>query len=873
MRMKHLFLTLIILFTLLPLGFAQAQRPIVRLIYFLPSDRQPQLDIDAKMDRLIKDVQLFYAEQMETHGFGRKTFQFETDGRGNAVVHHVKGQFTDRHYSNLSLGIWDEIDGRFDTSKNIYLTAIDISSERISTDEDDEDKACGVAIFRGNAGGVALIPASGDCFNRIDIAAHELGHTFWLEHDPRNKSYLMASTQSYEYIPGQVSLSYCAAEWLNVHRAFNSSRVVSNDEPATIEMLPPSFASTPNAIRLRFKVSDPDGLYQAHALADGSDEYGLVLGCKQLNGNTRSTFEIVTTHLPLDATAVSLQIIDRQGDSSYSESYPINIIDLLPSAKVVTIPDAGLAAAVREALELTSDTVLTTFTILDLRVLNARERRITDLTGLEHAHNLEELNLYKNNISDISPLAGLTRLTYLSLLWNNISDVSPLAGLTRLINLDLGGNTISDVSALSSLTQLTELWLSQNSISDVSPLAGLTRLTDLHLGSNNISDVSPLAGLTQLKVLYLDRNEISDVSPLVGLNLTGTRQYIGLRLAYNPLSYASHNTHIPAMQAKGSQVKVNEVEGSGTRTYSALLKVSGDAQEGAVGTTLTTPFVVEAMDANGMPMQGVSVIFTVTAGGGRLSATTATTDARGRARTTLTLGQRSRRNTVRATAEGIRSFAIFNATVPQEPTRLAADVNGDGAVNIQDLVLVASRLGQAGQNKADVNGDGAVNIQDLVLVAGELGTHAAAPSAWHHTAMGIPTRATVEQWLTQAHGLSFTDARSQRGILLLERLLATLAPEETALLTNYPNPFNPETWIPYHLSKPADVTLTIYSVDGKVVRRLDLGHQVAGYYQSRSRAAYWDGRNAVGERVASGLYFYTLTAGDFAATKKLLIRK
>ena len=98
-------------------------------------------------------------------------------------------------------------------------------------------------------------------------------------------------------------------------------------------------------------------------------------------------------------------------------------------------------------------------------------------------------------------------------------------------------------------------------------------------------------------------------------------------------------------------------------------------------------------------------------------------------------------------------------------------------------------------------------------------------------------------------------------------------PETTSLLPNYPNPFNPETWIPYQLSEPADVTLTIYDIQGRVVRDLDLGHQWAGIYHSRSRAAHWDGRNAVGEPVASGLYFYTLKAGDFAATRKMLIRK
>ena len=214
---------------------------------------------------------------------------------------------------------------------------------------------------------------------------------------------------------------------------------------------------------------------------------------------------------------------------------------------------------------------------------------------------------------------------------------------------------------------------------------------------------------------------------------------------------------------------------------------------------------------------------------------------------------------------------IENAQIT-EPTGLKGDVNGDGIVNIQDLVLVAGRLGQSGTNTADVNGDGLVNIQDLVLVAGALGTSAAAPSL-HPQALEMLTAVEVKQWLSQAQNLPLTDAISQRGILFLEQLLVALIPKETALLHNYPNPFNPETWIPYQLAKPADVTFTIYAVNGQVVRRLALGHQVAGIYQSRSRAAYWDGRNAFGESVASGIYFYTLTVGDFTATRKMLIRK
>ena len=207
-----------------------------------------------------------------------------------------------------------------------------------------------------------------------------------------------------------------------------------------------------------------------------------------------------------------------------------------------------------------------------------------------------------------------------------------------------------------------------------------------------------------------------------------------------------------------------------------------------------------------------------------------------------------------------------------EPPQLAGDVNQDGVVNIQDLVLVAGRFGQSRQNSADVNGDGVVNIQDLVLVAGAFGNTAAAPSAYPQV-LAMLTATDVKQWLTQAQQLDLTDATSQRGVFFLEQLLAALTPKEMALLPNYPNPFNPETWIPYHLAHAADVTLTVYDTKGAVVRQLDLGHQPAGFYTARAKAAYWNGRNERGESVASGVYFYQLRAGDYTALRRMVILK
>ena len=199
------------------------------------------------------------------------------------------------------------------------------------------------------------------------------------------------------------------------------------------------------------------------------------------------------------------------------------------------------------------------------------------------------------------------------------------------------------------------------------------------------------------------------------------------------------------------------------------------------------------------------------------------------------------------------------------------DVNRDGVVSILDLILVAQQLGQrvSADSAVDVNGDGIVSILDLIRVAQGIAESLAAPAVRTESV----DAAMIEAWIAQARLEDDGSLSFKQGIENLERLLASLIPEETALLANYPNPFNPETWIPYQLAEPAAVTLTIYDMSGKVVRRLAVGHQAAGIYRSRSRAAYWDGRNQLGEPLASGLYFYTLTAGEFTETRRLLILK
>ena len=298
----------------------------------------------------------------------------------------------------------------------------------------------------------------------------------------------------------------------------------------------------------------------------------------------------------------------------------------------VNIPDANLRAKIETALNKQSGAPIIVEEMETLTNLIAVNINISDLTGIEHATNLTVLNLQSNSLSDISPIAGLTNLTVLNLQSNSLSDISPIAGLTNLTSIDLRSNSLSDIS----------------------PIAGLTNLTVLLLSDNSISDISAVTDLTNLTRLRLKLNSISDLLPLVTNSGLSSGDEIDVR--GNPLNYPSITTHIPTLQSRGVTVEFD------TRTPTTLEIVSGNNQQGVPDAVLVNPFVVEVRDGNNLAFEGVPVTFTVTAGGGTLSATNTVTNANGRAENRLTLGSKPGPNTVRASVKGISQTVTFNAT-------------------------------------------------------------------------------------------------------------------------------------------------------------------------------------------------------------------
>ena len=566
-----------------------------------------------------------------------------------------------------------------------------------------------------------------------------------------------------------------------------------------------------------------------------------------------------------------------------------------------------------------------------LTELELDDEGITDLTGLEHATQLTELDLWDNQISDISPLAQLTQLMELDISRNQISDISPLAQLTQLTELDFNRNPITDISPLRTIFQtvvVIEPGLENEKHLSIYWEDGFQiRRMDFanphvqDIITEGTSDVEDIAlDITNRKVYWGNSRDIKRAN----LDGTGVENVVtGLYYKGLALDVSAGKIYWSDSDLKGNIKRAN-LEGTDIEDVVKIKKWFGNIDLDVAGGKIywTTYYDHGIWYAN---LDGTDVQNVVNVGGwptdialdvadGKIYWMDDLGDKIGRANLDGTdvedvvtdifmdgfaldvsagkiywaefgsFGRRSGGKIQRANLDGTEvqdvvtglhfpTGLVLNAfTDVTELGQLKGDVNGDGSVNIHDLVMVATNIGQAGQRATDVNGDEIVDIMDLVLVAGALGGDLAAPAA-HPEALRIFTASDIQKWLAQAQHLELKGAASQRGIFFLEQLLAALTLTETTLLPNYPNPFNPETWIPYHLAKDADVTLRIYSVSGTLVRTLTLGHQAAGVYQNRSRAVYWNGKNAQGESVASGVYFYTLTAGEFTETRRMLIRK
>ena len=691
--------------------------------------------------------------------------------------------------------------------------------------------------------------------------------------------------------------------------------------------------------------------------------------------------------------------------------------------------------------------------LINLKTLGFAHKNLSDLSPLAGLINLTSIFSWGNSISDLSPLARLTKLERINFCGGNISDLTPLAGLTGLKELYLAGEKVSDISPLSGLTGLTRLGIDSNDISDISPLARLTNLKWLNIDNNDISDISPLAGLTNLTWLNAARNKISDFSPLdrlrenitlmwssnpafpkggpkiegpwlwvVLLGTTGERVndtdwlsemsggavteteiathgateggsvgdsvwtshrlpptgWNNIEDMLNAVSrggtiYGSVSLHSPREQEttmyvgadRGVRVWLNGVliyenlQGIPDEGYTDFVPVTlrqgrnvllvavhtvGNGFFGfEPGTeyTVATPTIgyafsktpihtgdtftldilaedvfdmagwqfdiafdptaleaISVSEGDFLKIDGGSTFFqsgNIDNASGKITGLSAALlSAQGVTGTGTLLQVRFKAKSGGETELALQNFefgTITGESLPAGPHQIritvegqlaTGDVNRDGRVSILDLILVAQQLGRRvpANSPVDVNGDGVVSILDLIRVAQGIGNTAAsaAPVALNPDligAIGIESidAATIEAWIAQARLEDDGSLAFKQGVENLQNLLASLIPEATALLANYPNPFNPETWIPYQLAESAEVTLTIYDTNGQLVRHLALGHQAAGIYRSRSRAAYWDGRNQLGESVVSGLYFYTLTAGEFTATRRMLILK
>ena len=514
------------------------------------------------------------------------------------------------------------------------------------------------------------------------------------------------------------------------------------------------------------------------------------------------------------------------------------------------IPDFKLAAQVRSTLGLGPNATLTKQVLRKLTKLNANDHRIENLTGLEHATQLRTLSLTGNRISDFSPLAGLKKLQSLSIANNRIQGTGPLVELLENnpnLKLDIAIPT-DQHPPIYWLTSLTTNYKGDH-ISAPIKLQRLTSVSDnvetlWKSRSPVIENVARLAVDAVAGKLYWAEKIDASRSEIKCINLHGdpnvqtlvTVNSIIYSIAVHPkerrLYWINSHGRIQRSNLNGKHIKTLVQNINLYNTLDIIADIAGGKLYWTEGLN------IRRSSLNGENIQNVI---------------TASSDTG----TALLIG-----------SIAIADRKIYWNQLEVDPTKYSNTFNHWG--------IRILRANLDGSHMETLVADGSVGLDFVIDVAGE---------ALYYTNFLFNSgshvlRADLEG--SDGELAVYYEGNSGPSMIALGTLMdaGTAAPTwvmeipaQTVLLANYPNPFNPETWIPYQLAKPSDVKITIYDIRGGVVRELVLGHQEAGTYTNRSRAAYWDGRNTQGERVASGIYFYQLETDTISSTRKMLIVK
>ena len=436
---------------------------------------------------------------------------------------------------------------------------------------------------------------------------------------------------------------------------------------------------------------------------------------------------------------------------------------------------------------------------------------------------LRTLQLRDNQIRNFTPLIKLNNLTALGVAGNPIADTTPLQTLLERnpkLRLDIDPTQLTPVVVFRGATLPPLYWIDTEARGFYRLIGAKEAVENAASSSENITGVAiDVAG----GKVYWTEQTGSLKGQLKSANLNGSNVQVvksvrrvprdlAIDVAGRKIYYTNSNGRIQRVNFNGSGFKANLIKGLDAPNHIALDVVGGKIYWTEAGER------IRRANLNGAEIETLATDLGTLGGmavtGGKLYWTEETGKSSGKVQ--------------RANLDGTNVQTL--ASLRSIPFGIAVDTSGR-------KLYWTNAAGKI--QRANLNGK---SIKTLVR---NLGTPV-------DIVLGTETVATT-----------FAAAP----------ISPVVVPDETHLHPNYPNPFNPETWIPYQLAKSTDVRLIIYAVNGQIVRRLELGHQPAGIYQGRSRAAYWDGRNNFGEPVASGIYFYTLFAGDFSATRKMLILK